>query len=283
MKFKLVASLNEFCRTDLVKSAKPEDEFVVLKRSDILDGRTPEGNIALKKDAVIATIRKDELEGAGYGQDDSDEVGGSANVGADRDAQLEMARGLHKGIKHLMKHHGMFRKAAGITDDEIVGDENGDQETNDMPGDASGEEVPDEFGKTRRTGNLNKAAVGKMITDSNATLLAAVTAVIEKSAAAAAPPIQTRQDGAGTPITKTAAELAGGEGDAPKGDLEKAYAQMIDWKAKKDNILGKLQKNIQLTPEEAFIRDTVSTSHMGSVDVYNGLLRGTVKEFIEIS
>lgn len=278
MGLKKIGALNEFAKSAAFKEAKPDDLFVIVRKSANL-GKSADGNILLNKDAEIVEIRKDEMESAGYGNDAMDDTS-PAESGLTREDGAEMAKSMHR-------HKGMLTKAYGLTDDEIEGDENDDQETNDMPGSASGEVIADKSVRARGRNAITKRGLDATLETFGTGLLKKLDDKLEAGFAAiqaAKPgeqaPLAKRNETPGAPIVKTAISLAG-ETTETKGDIEKANERVKSLETERKALAAKVQKGMKLDNEEILRADNISQEYGFAVENYNGLLTGKYSKFEE--
>jgi hypothetical protein len=260
--------------------AKPEEELVLIKRSDIEAGRT-DGLAVLKKGASIVTIRKDDMGemvgGDGEGMSDDKKDDKTDNID------------LEDHATNMANAHRDLCKMAGIDDhvghyeDATMGDDQGDM---DDAGDgqqpdtgAEGADMQMGRGFGRRGGNLTKAAARRRARRggaSEADIQARIDKAVGNATAAMASkiddltkalgngsqiqPRNAAASGEGTPIEKTVGDLLGNGDGLSKGSAGH-YRALLEKKASLDTeiatTLAKMKSGHKLTPEEDIRRQAL--------------------------
>lgn len=225
-------SLNEFAKLEIVKSAKPDDAFILIPKSAIM-GRNSEGNIILNKAADVSDdIRKEDMDASGYGQDGGDEMADSESSNwPSKDEAREHAMALEKCKGAIMKGAGL----ADLTDDDS-------DEMAQHPG-----ESDDKF-KSRKATTLSKrAAKSSELSDirkSLADIPALIAASVAKAVEGLAPATQPRK---GELVTK------GAEGTSATGakDERTLKSERLDTlKAERSALIAKMGARQELTSQE---------------------------------
>jgi hypothetical protein len=258
---------------NLTKGASADDEFLIIKRSDVDMSRSDKLAV-LKKEAKIVPIRKDDMDGmadAGEGavQDPGQGPGDMANIDLE-DHATNMANA-HRDLCKMAgidDHVGHYEDATEGDDDQAGGgDGDGQLDT----GDDSGNDL--QMGRRsgrlrknrrmRRNGRLSEAEVQNRIDKALGDQKIAFAAQIDeiKKAVSGGTQLAPRKDGVeGEPVTKTVGELVGDGDRLSKGSAGR-YQALVKRKSELDDrakyFIEKMTRKQRFTNDEDIERSNV--------------------------
>jgi hypothetical protein len=262
---------------NFTKGAKPDDEFLVIRKGDI-DSSRSDKLIVLKKDAAVVRIRKDDMDGMADGvggatEDPGQGPGDMANIDLE-DHATNMANA-HRDLCKMAgidDHVGHYEDATEGDDDQGGGDGDGMLDT--------GDESGDDLQMGRRSGNLRKnrrknrsrslserevqKRIDKALGEQKATLDAAMAKTLDeiKKSVGGGALLAPRKDGIeGEPLTKTIGEIVGQDGDRLSKGSAGRYQALAKRKSELDDrakyFIEKMDRKQRFTNDEDIERSNV--------------------------